>query len=277
MNADVHGGQASCGSVTGASRFLIGLVTREMLPRRATRPRPRWSWPRPRWSGPRPPGRRARGRRARRCGRRRTRSRAARAAVTRDARRRTRSRRWRSTPRTVHRSATTAGADLAAERAERVGQHLDAGQPAAHRLGDRLVPDRAAEDAADHVGGAGEHQEDQHAARCSGPGRPARSQRRTPRRRPRSPGRGGGPARSSPSWRSRAGADGLGGVEQAEQLGAREDLLGQRREEHHRHRQQHRGDVDEVGAEQVAAAEARSCSPSPDAAQARRRRLVPCG
>jgi hypothetical protein len=24
---DVHGGHASCGSVTGASRFLIGLVT----------------------------------------------------------------------------------------------------------------------------------------------------------------------------------------------------------------------------------------------------------
>jgi hypothetical protein len=27
LNADVHDGQASCGSVTGASRFLIGLVT----------------------------------------------------------------------------------------------------------------------------------------------------------------------------------------------------------------------------------------------------------
>ena len=27
MNGDVHGGHASCGSVTGASRFLIGLVT----------------------------------------------------------------------------------------------------------------------------------------------------------------------------------------------------------------------------------------------------------
>jgi hypothetical protein len=27
VNGDVHGGQASCGSVTGASRFLIGLVT----------------------------------------------------------------------------------------------------------------------------------------------------------------------------------------------------------------------------------------------------------
>ena len=27
VNGEVHGGQASCGSVTGASRFLIGLVT----------------------------------------------------------------------------------------------------------------------------------------------------------------------------------------------------------------------------------------------------------
>ena len=27
MNGDVHGGHASCGSATGASRFLIGLVT----------------------------------------------------------------------------------------------------------------------------------------------------------------------------------------------------------------------------------------------------------
>ena len=27
VNGDVHGGHASCGSVTGASRFLIGLVT----------------------------------------------------------------------------------------------------------------------------------------------------------------------------------------------------------------------------------------------------------
>src|SRR6185295_17292735 len=27
VNADVHAGQATCGSVTGASRFLIGLVT----------------------------------------------------------------------------------------------------------------------------------------------------------------------------------------------------------------------------------------------------------
>jgi hypothetical protein len=27
VNADVHDGQASCGSVTGASRFLTGLVT----------------------------------------------------------------------------------------------------------------------------------------------------------------------------------------------------------------------------------------------------------
>ena len=27
MNGDVHAGHASCGSVTGASRFLIGLVT----------------------------------------------------------------------------------------------------------------------------------------------------------------------------------------------------------------------------------------------------------
>ena len=27
VNGDVHGGQASCGSATGASRFLTGLVT----------------------------------------------------------------------------------------------------------------------------------------------------------------------------------------------------------------------------------------------------------
>ena len=27
VNGDAHGGQASCGSVTGTSRFLIGLVT----------------------------------------------------------------------------------------------------------------------------------------------------------------------------------------------------------------------------------------------------------
>ena len=27
VNGDVHGGHASCGSATGASRFLIGLVT----------------------------------------------------------------------------------------------------------------------------------------------------------------------------------------------------------------------------------------------------------
>ncbi len=27
VNGDVHGGQSRCGSVTGASRFLIGLVT----------------------------------------------------------------------------------------------------------------------------------------------------------------------------------------------------------------------------------------------------------
>jgi hypothetical protein len=28
VNGDVHGGQRSCGSGAGASRFLIGLVTR---------------------------------------------------------------------------------------------------------------------------------------------------------------------------------------------------------------------------------------------------------
>ena len=47
------------------------------------------------------------------------------------------------------------------------------------------------------------------------------------------------------------GADGLGGVEQAEQLGALEESSAPAREEHDRHRQQHGGDVDEVGAEQV--------------------------
>jgi hypothetical protein len=28
VNGDVHGGHATCGAVTRASRFLIGLVTR---------------------------------------------------------------------------------------------------------------------------------------------------------------------------------------------------------------------------------------------------------
>src|SRR5205085_2465362 len=39
-----------------------------------------------------------------------------------------------------------AGADLAAERAEGVRQHLDPGQPSPHRLRDRLAPHGAAED-----------------------------------------------------------------------------------------------------------------------------------
>ena len=47
-----------------------------------------------------------------------------------------------------------------------------------------------------------------------------------------------------------------------------EDLLRQRREQHHREREQHRRDVDEIGAEQVAARQ-RVSQPLPDAGQAR--------
>ena len=84
----------------------------------------------------------------------------------------------------------------------------------------------------------------------------ARCTRRTPRRPARWRDRGGGPARSSRrapsrparrrSRRSRASRAGAG---------CAEDVLGQRREQHDRHREQHRDDVDEVGAEQVHAAE----------------------
>src|SRR3954453_21768551 len=49
-----------------------------------------------------------------------------------------------------------AGAHLAAEGTEGVRQHLDARETPAHGVGDRLVPDRRAEDPADHVGRSGE-------------------------------------------------------------------------------------------------------------------------
>ncbi len=149
-----------------------------------------------------------------------------------------------------------ARADLAAERAEGVGQHLDAGEPAAHRLGDGLAPDGAAEDARDHVGGARqrEHHHDQ-------PER--RHQAGQPRRN--APYDAAATTIARPWWWKRVGpagqhgrdhgADGLGRVEQPEQLRPREDLLGERGEQHHRQRHQHAGDVDEVGAEQVAAPE----------------------
>ena len=72
------------------------------------------------------------------------------------------------------------------------------------------------------------------------------------------------------------GADGLRGVEQPQQLGALEDLGRQGREEHDRHREQHGGDVDEVGAEQVAPAD-RVAPALGDPAQARGRRLAAVG
>jgi uncharacterized membrane protein YdfJ with MMPL/SSD domain len=165
------------------------------------------------------------------------------------------------------------GADLAAERADRVRQHLDARQPAPHRLGDGLAPDRAAEDAGDHVRGTGECEEDadqpdrRHHA---GQRHHGAVRRRGDHDRPAVVVHPGGPAAQGGRQQ---GADGLGRVEQAEQLGSLEDLLDQRREQHHRDRQQHRGDVDQVGAEQVPALE-RVGQPLADAGQRRRRRLV---
>ena len=50
------------------------------------------------------------------------------------------------------------------------------------------------------------------------------------------------------------GTDGLGGVEQPDELGSLEHVLGERGEHHHREREHHGGDVDEVGAEDVAPA-----------------------
>ena len=59
-----------------------------------------------------------------------------------------------------------------------------------------------------------------------------------------------GPAREQGGQQ---GTDGLGGVEEAEQLGVVEDVGRQRGEQHHRERQHHADDVDDVGAEQVLA------------------------
>jgi hypothetical protein len=48
VNGDVHGGHSRCGSVTGASRFLIGLVTcfatHDGIPAVARRPGPCGGW-----------------------------------------------------------------------------------------------------------------------------------------------------------------------------------------------------------------------------------------
>ena len=129
-------------------------------------------------------------------------------------------------------------------------------------LGDGLVPDRAAEDRRDHVGGAGQHEEDAATSQIVGI-RPAQRDDSAVRRRgdhdrpavvvhPRGPARSArSPAARRRSRRSRAGRAARGVLE---------DLLGQRGEQHHRERQQHRGDVDEVGAEQVAAPDARSAA-----------------
>ena len=90
------------------------------------------------------------------------------------------------------------GAHLAAERPERVGEHLDPRQPAPHGVGDGLVPHGRAEDPADHVGGSGQSQE--HRGDPDARGKPDQPDRGAvgERRRARWPGRGGARVRSSP-------------------------------------------------------------------------------
>ncbi len=162
-----------------------------------------------------------------------------------------------------------ARAGLTTERPERVAEHLDPGQPAAHLVRDGLVPD---------------HRAEQHRRPC----RRHRRARRTPIANQMFGASPASPTEAPqqmvaittarPWWWTRlrpaagqAGghrADRLRAVEETEQFRFLQDLGGEGREQHDRHRHEHADHVDDVRAEQVLAA-VRVDDPLADPAQAR--------
>ena len=143
---------------------------------------------------------------------------------------------------------------VAEQRPAHVADHLDAGQAAAQRIGDGLVPHRHAEDAADSVGAAGDGQARpapatamaaKPKATIATPQTVAASITARPWRWTRGVQRAGErwrPARRPPARRRAGRARGPPSRSR------------QRREQRQRHAEDHRDEVHDVGADQLLAA-----------------------
>ena len=145
-----------------------------------------------------------------------------------------------------------AGLDVAEQRAGRVRDLLDAGEAAAQAVGDRLVPDRAAEDR-------------RSACRRSRRRRARRSASATPGARPQTTMPTPQPAAASSTarpcrWTRARPAARQRREQRAERTAPRRaararpappSFVGERREERVRHAEEHRDDVDAVGADEL--------------------------
>jgi len=140
--------------------------------------------------------------------------------------------------------------DLPGRGPDAVADQLHSGQAAAQVVGDRLVPQRVAEDAADHVRGAGQHQEGQRRGEVRREGEPGDGQ---------SPGRrrgGDGQAVPADPAHPAAGRGDRGRArrrrgEHEPDRPAGVQVRGDEREQRVRVGQGHRGQVGQVRAEQV--------------------------